>query len=150
MWSRRAMARGNPHTYICLWFVVWECEGKLLQPACPCLTCKRDNPVLHHRGHYPQDTEGEKSPWCSILFVIVTTKRMQCFHLNPIVLVISHQWVFINTYYKALLNAVGCSIHLNGPSQHSAVSYFCIIDRCWAYLTIVKESGLHDSDSHIS
>ena len=30
----------------------------------------------------------------------------------------------------ALLNAVECPIHLNGPSQHSAVKYFCIIDHC--------------------
>ena len=48
-------------------------------------------------------------------------------------------------YYTALLNAVECSIHLNGPSQH----YFHIIDRCLAYLTVIKVSGLFASDSCI-
>ena len=33
-------------------------------------------------------------------------------------------------YYTALLNAAECSIHLDEPSQRSAVSYFRIIDRC--------------------
>ena len=29
-------------------------------------------------------------------------------------------------YYTALLNAVDCSSHLHGPSQRSAVNYFCL------------------------
>lgn len=33
-------------------------------------------------------------------------------------------------YYTALLNALECSIHLNGASQHSEVKYFHIIDGC--------------------
>ena len=33
-------------------------------------------------------------------------------------------------YYTALLNALECSIHLNGPSQCSAVNNFHIKDRC--------------------
>ena len=35
-------------------------------------------------------------------------------------------------YYTALLNAVECSIHLNGASQRSVVNYFSIFDRCYA------------------
>ena len=35
-----------------------------------------------------------------------------------------------NYYYTALFNAVECSIHLNEPSQRSAVDYFGIIDHC--------------------
>ena len=36
----------------------------------------------------------------------------------------------VTLYYTALLNAVECSIHLNGPSQRSAVGYFRMTDRC--------------------
>ena len=36
----------------------------------------------------------------------------------------------IYIHYMALLNTVECSVHLNGPSQRSAVKYFRIIDRC--------------------
>ena len=35
-------------------------------------------------------------------------------------------------YYTALLNAVECSVHLNGASQRSVVNYFSIFDRCYA------------------
>ena len=49
-----------------------------------------------------------------------------------------YDWLVIMTcrkdkyiYYTALLNAVECSIKLNGPSQRSSVNYFCIIaKRC--------------------
>ena len=37
-------------------------------------------------------------------------------------------------YYTALLNAVDCSIHLHGPSQRSAVNYFCLRSLAWALL----------------
>ena len=39
-------------------------------------------------------------------------------------------------YYTALVNAVECSIYLNGPSQRSTVSYFHIFDCCKAYFYI--------------
>ena len=44
----------------------------------------------------------------------------------------SHTLIYIYTYYTALLNAVECSIHLNGASQRSVVNYFSIFDRCYA------------------
>ena len=57
---------------------------------------------------------------------------------------------FISYYHTALLNAAERSIHLNEPSQSSAVNYFRLTDRCSAYLTAVKENDLFATDSRIS
>ena len=74
--------------------------------------------------------------------------------LTPMATVLSSMpqlWLnFIMSYYTAVLNAVECSIHLNGASQRSAVNNFLIFDRCYAHLTAVKGSGLFASDSRLS